>query len=233
MFDSLKKRVFPGSGPELPFVDENLVDIGGELNVATLLRAYRKGAFPWTVHPVTWWSPDPRAVMEFDRFHAPRSLLKLLRKAGFSVTIDQKFEAVIEGCAAVAPNRKSTWITPEFIHAYKEMHRAGFGHSLEVWQNGSLVGGIYGIALGGYFAGESMFHRVSDASKAALYHMVQHLRARGFALFDIQMPTRITLQLGASLVPRRLFLERLQAAQRLPVTFGSVFAGAPVLAGAG
>ncbi|HEV8541476.1 MAG TPA: leucyl/phenylalanyl-tRNA--protein transferase [Verrucomicrobiae bacterium] len=213
------------AGSQLPFVDENLVDIGGELNVQTLLRAYRSGSFPWTVDPVTWWSPDPRAVIEYGSLHVSRSLARAIQKGRFSVTVDQQFDDVIDACGAWAPQRRTTWITAEFVRAYKEMHRAGHGHSLEVWQGGKLIGGIYGVAIGGYFAGESMFHRVSNASKAAVYFLVQHLRGRGYTLFDIQMPTRVTLQLGASLLPRREFLVRLRDAQRLPATFGSEFAG--------
>src|SRR3954464_9477871 len=221
MFGSLKKRVLSLTSAELPFVDENLIEIGGELNVSTLLKAYRSGSFPWTVHPVTWWSPDPRAIIDFDSFHVSRSLGKLLRKNSFQVTADQAFAQVIHECARPVANRRSTWITPEFVAAYTDMHRCGYAHSLEVWQNGALAGGIYGIAIGGYFAGESMFHRVSNASKVALYSLVQHLRSRGFALFDIQMPTRITLQLGAKVIPRRDFLQRMREAQKLPVSFSA------------
>jgi len=217
MFASFRKRLL--NDHELPFVDENLVDIGGQLNVATLLCAYRAGSFPWTVHPVTWWSPDPRAIIEFDSFHPSRSLRKAIRQGVFRSSVDQAFDRVIESCAAQTARRKTTWITPEFIGAYKELHRAGYGHSVEIWQDQQLVGGIYGVAIGGYFAGESMFHLVSDASKAALYFLVQHLRQRGYALFDVQMPTRITLQMGASLIARNEFLRRLTPAQRLPVCF--------------
>lgn len=200
-------------------MNENLVEIGGELNVPSLLSGYRSGAFPWTVNPVTWWSPDPRATIEFETFHPSRSLMKFLRKAAFRVTLDQAFEEVIRSCAAHTQARRTTWITPEFVRAYTELHREGHAHSLEIWQGPDLVGGIYGVAIGGYFAGESMFHKASNASKAALYHLVQHLKERGYALFDIQMPTRITLQMGAVLIPRRDFLLRLREAQRLPVTF--------------
>ena len=221
MFGSARKKTAPTPGALLPPVHENLVDIGGELNLHTLLSGYRSGAFPWTVNPVTWWSPDPRAIIEFETFHPSRSLLKLLRKQPFQITINRAFASVIHECARTVPNRKTTWIAPDFIAAYTDMHAAGHAHSLEVWQNGALIGGIYGVALGGYFAGESMFHRVNNASKAALYYLLQHLRARRFTLFDVQMPTRVTLQMGASLVPRRDFLQRLRSAQSLPVTFGS------------
>src|SRR5688572_25382958 len=187
MFGSARKKTAPTSEALLPPVHENLVDIGGELNLDTLLSGYRSGAFPWTVHPVTWWSPDPRAIIEFGAFHPSRSLLRVLRKTPFSITINRAFEQVISECATVAPNRRSTWITPEFIAAYSDLHRQGNAHSLEVWQENKLVGGIYGVAIGGYFAGESMFHRVDNASKAALYYLVQHLQARQFTLLDIQM----------------------------------------------
>jgi leucyl/phenylalanyl-tRNA--protein transferase len=143
----------------------------------------------------------------------------MIRQQKFTSTADQAFDRVIESCAAQTAKRKSTWITPEFLDAYKEMYRAGYGHSVEVWREEDLVGGIYGIALGGYFAGESMFHQVNDASKAALYFLVQHLKVRGYVLFDVQMPTRITLQMGATLISRADFLERLTRAQRLSVSF--------------
>src|SRR5688572_22414879 len=175
MFGNLRKRsghATPSAEESLPMVNENLVDIGGELNVAALLSGYRAGAFPWTVHPVTWWSPDPRAIIEFETFHPSRSLLKFLRKNPFTVTINRAFPQVIQECSAAAPGRRSTWITPEFIGAYTDLHRQGHAHSLEIWQNEKLVGGIYGVAIGGYFAGESMFHRVDNASKAALYYLV-------------------------------------------------------------
>src|SRR5688572_978568 len=224
MFSNFRKRSTHSSQTVeevLPRVNENLVDVGGELNVETLLSGYRMGAFPWTVNPVTWWSPDPRAIIEFQTFHASRSLLKLLRKEPFRPTVNTAFTDVIRLCARCGPQRKTTWITPEFVAAYSEMHREGHAHSLEVWQNGNLVGGIYGVAIGGYFAGESMFHQVSNASKASLYYLVEHLRARGFSLLDIQMPTRITLQMGASLIPRRDFMARLRAAQQQAATFGT------------
>ena len=219
MFASFHKRQVSPSADEMPFVDQNLVDIGGDLNLANLLRAYRTGAFPWTVNPVTWWSPDPRAVIEYGSFHVPRSLLKAIRREQFTYTTNQAFDQVIETCARETPRRRSTWITPEFIGAYQELHRAGHGHSLEVWRNGELAGGIYGVAIGGYFAGESMFHRVSNASKAALYFLMRHLEARGYGLFDVQMPTRVSLQMGAVLIPRTEFLARLAKAQRMPVSF--------------
>lgn len=206
-------------------IDQNLVRIGGNLTVPELLQAYRSGCFPWTVRPVTWWSPDPRAILELNAFHVSRSLARALRKGDFEITFDQAFRAVMEGCAEPAPNRRETWIAPEFIEAYCALHAAGHAHSVEVWQRGNLVGGVYGVAQGAYFAGESMFHRVSDASKIALFHLVQRLGERGYELLDVQMPTQGTVPLGVTTIPRRTFLRRLQAAIQRPVTFGSASPG--------
>jgi leucyl/phenylalanyl-tRNA--protein transferase len=191
---------------------DGLLAIGGDLSVPRLLLAYRSGIFPWTVGPITWWSPDPRALIEFDRFHVPRSLAALLRKNVFEITIDRAFGEVIQACAAPAPARRSTWISPEFIQAYSQLHEAGHAHSLECRQGGELVGGIYGVSIGGFFAGESMFHRVGNASKVALYHLVQHLKARGFTLFDVQMLTPVTEQLGGITISRMEYLQRLGGA---------------------
>lgn len=188
---------------------DGLVAVGGDLSLPRLLAAYRNGIFPWTVNPITWWSPDPRAIFELDRFHLPRSLAKVLRKGVFEITVDRAFRQVMEGCAAPAPGRRQTWITREFITAYTRLHKAGHAHSVECWQNGELVGGIYGVAIGGFFAGESMFHRAANVSKVALYHLVQCLRERGFALFDIQMLTPVTKRLGAVEIPRPDYLRRL------------------------
>lgn len=191
---------------------EGLVAIGGDLSVPRLLRAYRSGIFPWTVQPVTWWSPDPRGVFELDGFHVSRSLARVLQRRPFRVTVDRAFLEVMQGCAAPAPGRRETWISPVFISAYTEMHRQGHAHSLECWQGELLVGGIYGVAIGGFFAGESMFHRVSNASKVALYHLIEHLRQREFELFDVQMLTPITEQLGGRNISRQEYLVRLAKA---------------------
>jgi leucyl/phenylalanyl-tRNA---protein transferase len=198
---------------------EGLVAIGGDMSVPRLLLAYRSGIFPWTVAPVTWWSPDPRAVMEFDRLHIARSLARVLRQRVFEITVDRAFREVMEGCAAPARGRRSTWITPEFIEAYTELHRAGHAHSLECWQGRRLAGGIYGVAIGGLFAGESMFHRISDASKVALVCLTRHLQERSFGLFDIQMLTPITTQLGGITISRVEYLKRLADAVKEPRSF--------------
>ena len=198
---------------------EGLVAIGGDLSVPRLLLAYRSGIFPWTVDPITWWSPEPRAIFELDGFHVSRSLARVIRKNVFSITVDRAFGQVMQGCAAPAPDRRSTWISPEFIEAYTQLHERGHAHSLECWQGARLVGGIYGVTIGGLFAGESMFHRVSDASKAALFHLTNHLRRRGFVLFDIQMLTPITAQLGGITIPRAEYLSRLAQAVKQTVAF--------------
>jgi leucyl/phenylalanyl-tRNA--protein transferase len=189
--------------------DDGLVAIGGDLSVPRLLLAYRSGLYPWTIGPITWWSPDPRAILELDQFHVSKSLAKVIRKGTFEITRDRAFKEVMEGCAAPAPGRRQTWISPEFICAYTLLHKEGHAHSLECWQSGQLVGGIYGVAIGGFFAGESMFHRVGNASKVGLYHLVNHLRERGFTLFDIQTLTPTTSRLGAALIPRSTYLQRL------------------------
>ncbi len=214
----LRARPLRFPDPRLADAD-GLVAMGGDLSVPRLLLAYRSGIFPWTANPTTWWSPDPRAILDLDQFHVPRSLAKVIRRNIFQLTTDRAFRQVMEVCAAPAPGRRSTWIAPEFIEAYTRLHTKGHAHSVECWQDGQLVGGIYGVSLGGFFAGESMFHRVSDASKVALHHLVQHLRARGFQLFDIQMVTPATQRLGAVEIPRTEYLERLATAVRMKSSF--------------
>jgi leucyl/phenylalanyl-tRNA--protein transferase len=191
---------------------EGLVAIGGNFSIERLLLAYRSGIFPWTADPITWWSPDPRAIFEMDRVHVSRSLAKVLRQNRFQITQDQAFREVMEGCAEPRPGRGQTWVTREFLEGYTRLHERGHAHSVECWQEGELVGGIYGVAIGGVFAGESMFHRVSNASKVAVCRLIEHLRERGFALFDIQMLTPITTQLGGITIPRADYLRRLAGA---------------------
>ncbi len=198
---------------------DGFVAVGGDLSVERLLLAYRSGIFPWTAEPVTWWSPNPRGIFEFDAFHVSRSLARVIRQGIFRVTIDAAFRAVMEGCAAPAPGRRSTWITREFLESYTELHRQGYAHSIECWDRTQLAGGVYGVSIGGFFAGESMFHRVSNASKVALFHLVQHLRKCDFELFDIQMLTPITEQLGGITIPRTEYLKRLSHAVEKPVSF--------------
>ena len=198
---------------------EGLLAIGGDLALPRLLLAYRSGIFPWTVAPVTWWSPDPRAIFELNQFHVSRSLARVLRQEVFRVTCDQAFRQVMEGCAAPAPGRRETWISPEFVDAYTRLHQAGYAHSVECWKGGQLAGGIYGVAIGAFFAGESMFHRVSNASKVALHHLIGVLGRQGFLLFDVQMLTPITRQLGAIEISRHDYLKRLNCAVARPCRF--------------
>ncbi len=200
---------------------EGLVAVGGDFSVSRLLSAYRRGIFPWTAHPITWWSPDPRGIMELDGLHVPRSLARVLRSSNFSISLNRDFRAVIQGCAerSTGRGRGETWITPEFVEAYCQVHREGHAHSLEVWAEGRLVGGIYGVAQGGLFAGESMFHRVSNASKVALVRLVEHLRQRGFLLFDIQMLTPVTRRMGGTEISRDEYLQRLSKALRRECSF--------------
>lgn len=198
--------------------DDGLVAIGGDLGVERLLLAYRSGIFPWSCDSITWWSPDPRAIFEFDEFRISRSFAKTLRREPFDITLNKAFVEVMEGCATARTD--GNWIGPEFIEAYTALHEAGHAHSIECWRDDELAGGVYGVSVGGLFAGESMFHRVSEASKVALHYLVEHLRQQGFALFDIQMVTPITSQLGARHISRDEYLERLQDAVELECAFG-------------
>ena len=186
--------------------------VGGDLTVERLQAAYRQGLFPWTANPITWWSPDPRGILELAQFHVSTSLAKTIRRGPYEITFDRAFTEVMRACAAPAPGREHSWITEEFITAYTRLHQEGHAHSVECWSAGQLVGGIYGVSIGGLFAGESMFHRADNASKVALYHLVQHLRMKGFGLFDLQMVTPITRTLGATEISRREYLARLAIA---------------------
>jgi len=199
---------------------EGLVAIGGDLSAPRLLLAYRSGIFPWTANPITWWSPDPRAVFELEQFRVPRSLARFMRRRPHEITVNRAFGRVMEDCAAPAPGRGQTWVTPEFIAAYTRLHELGHAHSVECWRGGELVGGIYGVSVGGLFAGESMFHRSDNASKIALARLVERLRERSFALFDIQMLTPVTRALGAVEIPREAYLLRLESAAQLDCAFG-------------
>ena len=205
-------------GSEIRFPDpesasaEGMVAEGGDLTVERLLAAYRRGIFPWTVNPITWWSPDPRGIIELENFHISQSLARAIRRQALKVTRNTAFQQVVQACAAPGPKRRSTWITKEFIEAYTRLHAQGHAHSVECWKNGQLVGGVYGVAIGGLFAGESMFHFVDNASKIALHHLVEHLRQRQFRLFDIQMVTAATQPLGARAISRHEYLQRLALA---------------------
>ncbi len=173
------------------------------------------GIFPWSDSPITWWSPDPRAVFDIGTFAPSKRLAQKMRSGGFSITFDKAFDEVIQACAAPAPGREETWISPYFIEAYQRFHREGHAHSTEVWLGNKLVGGLYGVTLGGFFAGESMFHLVSDASKIALTATIHRLRQLGFVLFDTQAATPATLTMGAIEISREDYLNKLRSALML------------------
>ncbi len=228
---------------------DGLLCVGGRLAPDWLLDAYRHGIFPWPMwddEPIAWWSPDPRAILELDALHVSRRLRRTLRSDRFQATCDRDFYGVICGCATAAGRENNTWLTPSMIAAYCRMHALGHAHSVEIWSNlpfppgegrgegelaesphpnpegegAKLVGGAYGIAIGGLFAAESMFYRERDASKVALVHLAAHLRQRGYTLLDIQQWTPHTGRMGAVEIPRIEYLRRLARAIDLPVTFG-------------
>ena len=201
-------------------VPNGLVAVGGTLDPDTVLRAYRAGIFPWSSEPViTWWCPDPRAVFDLETYQPARSLRKSVRRAGWRFAVDQDFETVMRRCAEPTAARPSTWITEDFVACYRELHRRGFAHSVEVYEGEEMVGGLYGVTLGGFFGGESMFHRRTDASKAAVAHLVEHLRAQGFVLLDAQVPTPHLSRLGAMQIPRAEYLRRLKIALSVKARF--------------
>lgn len=191
---------------------DGLLALGGDLSSQRLVSAYRHGCFPWYSEgqPLLWWSPDPRTVLFPDELHVPRSLRKTMRNHQFQITYDQAFATVIKACAEPRDIHGGTWITPAMQAAYCELHRLGHAHSVEVWQQTELVGGLYGIAMGQLFFGESMFTRVSDASKVGFVTLVQDLQQAGFVLIDCQMPTEHLARFGARDIPRRQFQQYLQ-----------------------
>ncbi len=186
---------------------DGLLAVGGDLHPTRLLNAYRAGVFPWYTdpQPLLWWSPDPRTVLFPERLKVSRSLRKSLRNKGFEVSFDTAFERVIAACAAPREGESGTWITDEMAAAYIQLHRLGHAHSVEVWRENELVGGLYGVAIGRVFFGESMFSRVSDASKVGFARLVEQLMARDFRLIDCQVHTRHLVSLGAEEIPRHRF----------------------------
>jgi leucyl/phenylalanyl-tRNA--protein transferase len=190
---------------------DDLIAAGGDLEPGTVLDAYRRGLFPMRADGVlAWWSPDPRCVLPLEGFHASRTLRSAISR--FEVRIDTAFEAVMRGCAD--PSRPHGWIDESFVDAYVRLHQLGWGHSVETWQAGELVGGLYGLRIGGLFAGESMFHRVTDASKVACWAAVELLRLDGAGLFDVQWSTPHLESLGAVDVSRAEYLDALACALR-------------------
>lgn len=192
---------------------EGLVAIGGSLSSDWLVHAYRHGIFPWysVGQPILWWSPDPRAVLFPAEFRASRSLGQSIRNRGYETRLDTAYPAVIDACAAPRSRDGGTWITAEMRAAYLALHAAGLALSVETWLDGELVGGLYGVAIGRMFYGESMFARQRDASKVALARLVEECRARGVGLIDCQMATSHLASLGSRSIPRREFLARVRA----------------------
>ena len=190
-----------------------LLAAGGSLEPDWLLHAYEHGAFPWynPGEPILWWSPDPRAVLLPDDLRVSRSLRRSVRSGKFEIRADTNFIAVIEGCAAPRADTQDTWITPQMNTAFRRMHALGYAHCFEAWQDDQLVGGLYGIAIGRVFFGESMFSHADNASKVALTHAVGFLRSAGFALIDCQVPSEHLTSLGATAISRDEFLSTLQS----------------------
>jgi leucyl/phenylalanyl-tRNA---protein transferase len=195
---------------------EGIVALGGRLSTTNLVRAYRRGIFPWPIDEflLPWCCPEQRAILEFKDLHIPRRLARLQRQKPFRLTLDQAFEAVIVSCARVERKEETgTWITPQMIRAYCELHRQGHAHSVEAWEGDTLVGGLYGVDAGGAFSGESMFCYRSNASKLALLYLIEHLQERGVGWIDIQMMSPHMEALGAKSIDRSEFLKRLELAQ--------------------
>jgi len=198
---------------------EGLLAIGGDLSQERLLLAYRMGIFPWYSEnePIMWWSPDPRLVLYPAELKVSKSLKKTIQKGLFQVTVDQAFESVIKACAQSRTRmQEGTWIVDDMIAAYYSLHESGLAHSVEAWQAGKLVGGLYGVSLGGCFFGESMFTRISNASKVAFVALVEHLQALNFNLIDCQVTTAHLLSFGAREIPRSRFLLELEKSLGLP-----------------
>ena len=212
--------MIPWLGPRDPFPpvetamrDPNgLLAAGGDLSPERLIDAYSRGVFPWfgDDDPLLWWSPDPRMVLFVDELHVSRSLRRVLKARRFTVTFDTAFREVMLACAAPREGQDSTWITPSMLHAYSQLSRLGYAHSVEAWAEGRLVGGLYGVAIGRMFFGESMFARQTDASKVAFVVLVRHLQRWGVPMIDCQMSTPHLASLGARDIPRAEFLEAMR-----------------------
>jgi leucyl/phenylalanyl-tRNA--protein transferase len=202
---------------------EGLLAVGGDLTRTRLLLAYSSGIFPWYSEnePILWWSPDPRLVLYPDELKISRSLSKVIKKGAYTVTVDCAFEQVITECARVRlENQEGTWIVDEMVKAYCNLHESGFAHSVEAWEGDHLVGGLYGVSLGRCFFGESMFTRLSNASKVAFVSLVQHLRSLNFTLIDCQVTTGHLTRFGAREVPRSRYLDELDEGLKTPTLKG-------------
>lgn len=208
-----RRRTFPDPRSAS---EDGIVDFSDDVRVERLLEAYSYGIFPWPHEdlPTLWFCPAERGVLDFDELHVPRSLAKFMGKTDFVCTFDRDFDRVIEACARVPrAGQDGTWITPLLLRAYKEFHRAGYAHSVEVWREDELVGGLYGVWVGGVFGGESMFHYADNASKFALLKLVEILSAQGVRWMDTQMVTPVLEQMGGKYIPRAEFLARVDAAK--------------------
>ena len=213
---------FPAFPPTEWALDEpnGLLAAGGELNADWLQTAYPKGIFPWfnDGEPILWWSPSPRCVLFPDKFHPSRSLRKRMRQLNYEVRIDSSFTAVMRACAAPRSMQEGTWISPAFISAYTELAKRGVGHSIELWTEGELVGGLYGLAIGKLFFGESMFSAIPDASKICLYHLAEKLGQAGYAVIDCQVYNPHLHSLGAEEIDREQFEQLLLSCNDRPET---------------
>ena len=197
----------PNSAAKEP---DGLLAVGGNLSPNTILAAYSKGIFPWfnEQDPILWWSPSVRCVIHPAKIHSSKSLKKHIRNHQFTITIDKGFNQVIQACAERG-NNQETWITDDMMDAYTRLHRLGHAHSLEVWEDKQLIGGIYGLAIGGIFCGESMFSRATNGSKIAMLYLCQHLVAKGFELLDCQLVNKHLLTMGGQAIKRTDFLSKL------------------------
>jgi leucyl/phenylalanyl-tRNA--protein transferase len=216
-----KRILFPR--PDLA-EEDGLLAVGGDLTEERLLAAYSLGIFPWYSgqSPILWWSPNPRLVLFPSELRVSRSLKQSIRQCLFTVSMDKAFEEVIRNCAAASRgNEDGTWITAEMIDAYCSLHRSGYAHSVECWHKGELAGGLYGVSIGSIFFGESMFTRVSNASKVAFVTLVERLTQKGFSLIDCQMTTRHLMSLGAREVSRKKFMKLLDYALQSPTIRGA------------
>lgn len=204
----------PSFPPPEQALDEpnGLLAIGGNLAPETLLTAYREGIFPWysASQPILWWSPDPRAVLSPNAVHVSRSLARAIRRGGYEIRVDSAFARVVQACADAREHAGGTWIVPEMIDAYGDLHQQGHAHSVEYWLDEDLAGGLYGVAVGSVFCGESMFSHTDSASKIALVHLARGLAQGGFDLIDCQVETSHLRAMGATALPRNEFVEHLR-----------------------
>lgn len=206
---------------------DGLLCAGADLSLPRLVAAYRSGIFPWFSEgePILWWSPDPRMALRCDDLRISRSLAKSMRNRGYAVKSDTAFAATLDGCAAPRDGQRGTWLVPAMRAAYRGLHEAGFAHSIETWRDGELVGGLYGVAIGRMFYGESMFSRATDASKVALVALVGELRRRRMPLIDCQMHTPLLASMGAREMPRARFLHEVRGLVNYPQPSGKWMIG--------